>query len=153
MFPLSLRAFVAKKFMNTDIQILSTPLNIYSCIEWIMHPECGGIDVFIGTVRNATKGKTVVQLEFEAYETMALSEMHKIAKDSMKQWKLQKVLVHHRIGVLRVGEVPVVIAVAAAHRDAAFDACRYIIDTLKQTVPIWKKEIFEDGEVWVAAHP
>ncbi len=139
--------------MDIDIKILDEPLQIQSCIEWVMAPETGGINVFIGTVRNATKGKNVIRLEFEAYESMALSEMHKIAKDVFKKWPLQKVLIHHRTGVLQTGEVPVVIAVAAAHRDAAFNACRYIIDTLKQTVPIWKKEVFEDGEVWVAAHP
>jgi molybdopterin synthase catalytic subunit len=108
---------------------------------------------FIGTVRNATKGKPVVRLEFEAYEPMAVAEMEKIAKQAFEKWPVQKVLVHHRTGVLDVGEVPVIIAVSAAHRAAAFEACRYIIDTLKETVPIWKKEIFEDGEVWVAAHP
>ncbi|SHM15767.1 molybdopterin synthase catalytic subunit [Mucilaginibacter sp. OK098] len=118
-----------------------------------MSPESGGIDVFIGTVRNATKGKKVIKLEFEAYEPMAIAEMEKIAKQAFEKWPVQRVLIHHRTGVLEVGEVPVVIAVSAAHRAAAFDACRYIIDTLKQTVPIWKKEIFEDGEVWVAAHP
>ncbi|WP_276497161.1 molybdenum cofactor biosynthesis protein MoaE [Pontibacter litorisediminis] len=136
-----------------DIQLSEAPLNIPACIDWVMSPQCGGIDVFIGTVRNATKGKTVLRLEFEAYQSMALKEMRKIAEQALAQWPVQKVLVHHRTGVLEVGEVPVVIAVAAAHRAAAFDACRYIIDTLKQTVPIWKKEIFEDGEVWVAAHP
>jgi len=118
-----------------------------------MSPESGGIDVFIGTVRNATKGKAVLQLEFEAYEKMALAEMEKIATQALEKWPVQKLLIHHRIGVLNVREVPVVIAVSAAHRDAAFEACRYVIDTLKQTVPIWKKEVFEDGEVWVAAHP
>jgi len=118
-----------------------------------MSPESGGIDVFIGTVRNATKGKKVIRLEFEAYEPMAIAEMEKIARQAYEKWPVQKVLIHHRTGVLDVGEVPVVIAVSAAHRAAAFDACRYIIDTLKQTVPIWKKEIFEDGEIWVAAHP
>jgi molybdopterin synthase catalytic subunit len=118
-----------------------------------MSPESGGIDVFIGTVRNTTKGKKVIKLEFEAYEPMAIAEMEKIAKQAFEQWPVQKVLIHHRTGVLEVGEVPVVIAVSAAHRAAAFDACRFIIDTLKQTVPIWKKEIFEDGEIWVAAHP
>lgn len=118
-----------------------------------MSPESGGIDLFIGTVRNATKGKKVIKLEFEAYEPMAVAEMEKIAIQAIDKWPVQKVLIHHRTGVLEVGEVPVVIAVSAAHRAAAFDACRYIIDTLKQTVPIWKKEIFEDGEVWVAAHP
>jgi len=118
-----------------------------------MSPESGGIDVFIGTVRNVTKGKAVVQLEFEAYEKMALAEMEKIALYAGSKWPIQKLLIYHRTGILAVGEVPVIIAVSAAHRDAAFEACRYIIDTLKQTVPIWKKEIFEDGEVWVAAHP
>ena len=118
-----------------------------------MTPQSGGIDVFIGTVRNSTKGKPVVRLEFEAYETMAIKEMEKIAGQAFAKWPLQKIAIHHRTGVLHIGEIPVVIAVSAAHRDAAFDACRYIIDTLKQTVPIWKKELFEDGEVWVAAHP
>ncbi|MEO6456319.1 MAG: molybdenum cofactor biosynthesis protein MoaE [Ginsengibacter sp.] len=139
--------------MKIDIKISGEPLHIQSCINWVMSPECGGINVFIGTVRNATKGKTVVRLEFEAYESMALSEMNKIAEDVFKKWPVQKILIHHRTGVLQTGEVPVVIAVAATHRDAAFEACRYTIDTLKQTVPIWKKEVFEDRGVWVAAHP
>ena len=136
-----------------DIQISEDTLDISSCIVWVMSPECGGIDVFIGTVRNATKGKEVIRLEFEAYKQMALNEMQKIAEQALEKWPVQKILIHHRTGVLKVGEVPVVIAVAAAHRAAAFDACRYTIDTLKETVPIWKREVFEDGEVWVAAHP
>ena len=139
--------------MQTEIKILSKTLSIQTCIDWVMSPESGGIDVFIGTVRNATKGKTVVRLEFEAYEKMAVTEMQKIAERADEKWPIQKLLIHHRTGVLAVGEVPVIIAVSAAHRAAAFEACRYIIDTLKQTVPIWKKEVFEDGEVWVAAHP
>jgi molybdopterin synthase catalytic subunit len=139
--------------MNTNINLSVSTLNAQECIDWVMSPESGGIDVFIGTVRNATKGKPVVRLEFEAYEKMAVSEMEKITQQAFTKWPVQRVLIHHRTGVLQIGEMPVIIAVAAAHRDAAFDACRYIIDTLKQTVPIWKKEIFEDGEVWVAAHP
>ncbi len=139
--------------MNIDIKISVDPLQIQSCIDWVMSPQCGGINVFIGTVRNVTKGKKVLRLEFEAYQSMAMSEMNKIAKDVLKKWPVQKILIHHRTGILHTGEVPVIIAVAAAHRDAAFDACRYTIDTLKQTVPIWKKEVFEDGEIWVAAHP
>jgi len=139
--------------MNTDIQISAVTLDVQQCIDWVMSPECGGIDVFIGTVRNATQGKPVLRLEFEAYEKMALSEFNKIAQQAFEKWPAQKIAIHHRVGILQIGEIPVIIAVAAAHRDAAFEACRYIIDTLKQTVPIWKKEIFEDGEVWVAAHP
>lgn len=136
-----------------EIKVSDKPLDVQHCIDAVMSSECGGIDVFIGTVRNATKGKTVVQLEFEAYEKMAIKEMNKIAEEIMQKFPVQKIVIHHRTGTLNIGELPVVIAVAAAHRAAAFDACRYAIDTLKQTVPIWKKEIFEDGEVWVAAHP
>ncbi len=128
-------------------------MNVRSCIDWVMSPSSGGIDVFIGTVRNQTKGKPVVRLEFESYEAMALREMEKILKEAGEKWPVEKALIHHRTGVLAVGEIPVIIAVSAAHRAAAFEACRFVIDTLKETVPIWKKEIFEDGEVWVAAHP
>jgi len=136
-----------------DLKISAEPLNILSCIDWVMTPQSGGIDVFIGTVRDATKGKRVIRLEFEAYEPMALNEMKKIAETVLDKWPVHKILIHHRTGTLNIGEIPVLIAISAAHRAAAFDACRYAIDTLKQTVPIWKKEVFEDGEVWVAAHP
>ena len=96
--------------MSIQIQISPTPLNIQSCIDWIQSPESGGIDVFIGTVRNATKGKAVLRLEFEAYEPMALAEMEKIAKQAFEKWPVQKVLIHHRTGILHVGEVPVIIS-------------------------------------------
>ncbi|RYE16466.1 MAG: molybdenum cofactor biosynthesis protein MoaE, partial [Sphingobacteriales bacterium] len=115
-----------------DIKILEQPLDILFCIDWVTSADCGGLDVFIGTVRNATKGKQVLQLEFEAYPAMAVKELEKIVQQAFEQWPVQKVLVHHRTGILQIGEVPVVIAVSAAHRAAAFDACRYIIDTLKQ---------------------
>ncbi len=139
--------------MNIHLHISETPLDIMACIGLVTGPASGGIDVFIGTVRDATQGKAVVRLEFEAYESMALREMQKIAVQCFERWPVQAMAIHHRTGVLQVGEVAVIIAVSAAHRSAAFEACRYAIDTLKQTVPIWKKEVFEDGEVWVAAHP
>ncbi|PTQ99878.1 molybdopterin synthase subunit MoaE [Mucilaginibacter yixingensis] len=139
--------------METSIILTHQPLDINACIAHVMAPDCGGIDVFIGTVRNATKGRPVLRLEFEAYEPMALSEMKRLADRALQQWPVQRIAIHHRVGTLEVGEVPVIIAVAAAHRDAAFEACRFLIDTLKQTVPIWKKEVFEDGEVWVSATP
>ena len=139
--------------LDTNIKILKEALNPQECINWVITPESGGVDVFIGTVRNMTKGKRVVKLEFEAYEIMAINEMTKISVDVSNKWPIKKMLIHHRTGILKVGEIPVIIAVAAVHRDAAFEACRYVIDTLKKTVPIWKKEYFEDGEVWVAAHP
>ncbi len=84
---------------------------------------------------------------------MAIKEMKKIAVQAIEKWSLNKAVIHHRVGVLGIGEVPVIIAVSSPHRKEAFAACQYCIDTLKETVPIWKKEIFEDGQVWVAAHP
>jgi len=136
-----------------DIQISSSPLNIAACIDAVVSPDCGGVDIFIGTVRNATAGKKVLRLEYEAYESMALKEMHKIADEASRKWPVENMVIHHRTGVLQIGDAAVVIAVSSPHRAAAFEACRFTIDTLKQTVPIWKKEIFEDGETWVAAHP
>ncbi len=136
-----------------DIQVLDTPLSEKACIDFVLDDAAGGTTVFIGTVRNQTKGKKVVRLEFESYVPMAKKEMEKIAKEVQERWNALKISIHHRVGVLEVGEVPVIIAVATPHRQAAFEACQYAIDTLKETVPIWKKEIFEDGEVWVAAHP
>ena len=136
-----------------DIQLLHTPLQPQLCIDFVSSKSAGGIDVFIGTVRNHTRGKPVVRLEFEAYEPMAVSEMRKIAEQVKARWPAEKVAFHHRVGTLQPGEIAVIIAVATPHRKASFEACQYAIDTLKETVPIWKKEIFEDGEVWVAAHP
>lgn len=136
-----------------DIQILATALSVERCRNFVTAAEAGAIVEFIGTVRLQTNEKNVVRLEFEAYEAMALPEMRKIADDAMQKFPILRISIHHRTGVLDIGEIPVIIAVSSAHRAAAFAACQYCIDTLKQTVPIWKKEIFEDGEVWVAAHP
>ena len=136
-----------------DIHITSDPLNVQACMDKVAHDGAGGTTIFVGTVRNQTKGKRVVQLEFEAYEPMAIKEMQKIAQYMQQKWNALHVVMHHRVGVLDIGEIPVIIAVATPHRKAAFEACEYGIDTLKETVPIWKKEVFEDGDVWVAAHP
>jgi molybdopterin synthase catalytic subunit len=137
----------------TDIQLQASTLDVQACLSIVSDPAVGGIDIFVGTVRNQTKGKEVLRLEFEAYESMAIREMQKIADLAGKKWDIIGMAIHHRTGVLEVGEIPVIIAVSSAHRGAAFEACRYIIDTLKETVPIWKKEYFADGEIWVNAHP
>ena len=139
--------------MQQDIQIQDQPLDTQASIHFINHPEAGGNAVFIGTVRAQTKGRRVLRLDFEAYTPMARKEMQKIAATLGQRWEALAVSIHHRVGTLAIGEVAVVIAVATPHRKAAFEACQYAIDTLKETVPIWKKEYFEDGEVWVAAHP
>lgn len=136
-----------------EIKLTDAPLNPSDATAFVSGCESGGTVVFIGTVRDQTKGKTVVRLEFEAYEPMANLEMEKIAMACKELFNIHKVCIHHRTGILGIGEIPVVIAVSSTHRQAAFEACQYAIDTLKQEVPIWKKEVFEDGEVWVAAHP
>lgn len=141
--------------MNRLIEIILSDktLNEQACLDFVKTDDSGGIVTFVGTVRNQTKGKRVMRLDFEAYEPMAISEMRKIAEQAVEKFLLKKMAIYHRVGSLEIGEVPVVIAASAAHRGAAFDACEYAIDTLKETVPIWKKEIFEDGEVWVSATP
>ena len=136
-----------------DIKITSTPLNPDDANSFVTNELCGGIVTFTGTARKFTKGKEVLRLEFEAYEPMAIKEMTKIAKQILEDFPAEKVAIHHRIGVVGLKEIAVVIAVACPHRKAAFAACQYAIDTLKETVAIWKKEVFEDGEMGVAAHP
>lgn len=115
--------------------------------------EAGGVVSFIGTVRNQTNGRKVKQLIFETYDSMALKEMNKIAHECLERWPLIHLLIAHRKGTLGIGEIPVIIIAVAPHRVAAFEACQYAIDQLKRTVPIWKKEVYEDGEIWVSAHP
>lgn len=136
-----------------DIQLLDTPLSITDCQTFIADPGAGGQVFFVGTVRNQTQQREVIRLEFESYAPMAVKEMRKIADTAVQRWPITRIAIHHRVGVLAIGEIAVIIAVATPHRKDAFAACQFAIDTLKETVPIWKKEIFRDGEVWVAAHP
>jgi molybdopterin synthase catalytic subunit len=142
-----------RKRIMIDIQIKDKPISVQECTDLVSSASTGGTTIFVGTVRDSTNGKPVLRLEFEAYEPMAISEMRKIAEQAKLKWKADKIAIHHRVGVLEIKEIAVIIAVSTPHRKAAFEACQYCIDTLKETVPIWKKEIFEDGEVWVAAHP
>jgi MoaE-MoaD fusion protein len=114
----------------------------------IKHAEDGAAVVFEGVVRNQTRGRRTLYLDYEAYEEMALAEMEKLAEQALKQFAVRDVALVHRLGRLEIGQTSVLIVVASAHRAAAFDACRWLIDTLKRTVPIWKKEYFEDGAVW-----
>ena len=135
------------------IQLTPHPINVALVIQSVQANEAGAVNAFVGTVRQHTAQRRVLRLEFEAYETMALREMEKLVVVARQRWPVNRMAIHHRVGTLTVGQVAVVIAVATPHRQAAFEACQYAIDTLKQTVPIWKKEIFEDGAVWVSAHP
>ena len=135
------------------IKLSKDIIDISETIKMVESPQGGAIDVFIGTVRNQTDGKAVVRLEFECYEKMALQELERIKTRAFDQWPIIKLVIVHAVGVLEIGAVPVVIAVSTPHRAAAFEACQFVIDELKKTVPIWKKEFFEDGEIWVSAHP
>jgi molybdopterin synthase catalytic subunit len=139
--------------MMTEQLITSNRIDATTCTQFVTGDGLGGLVVFIGTVRNQTKGRKVKELEFECYEKMALKEMKKICEAAISQFGIQKMAIHHRTGVVPIGEEAVIIAVSAPHRKEAFLACEFGIDSLKQTVPIWKKEKFDDGEVWVSAHP
>lgn len=116
-------------------------------------PQSGGICVFIGAVREFTQDEEVIALEFETYKTMALKEMDKIADKAIEKWSLNKIVMKHAVGHKGVEEPVVIVGASSAHRSACFEACRFLIDTLKETVPIWKKEMFKNKTVWVSAHP
>lgn len=110
----------------------------------------GAVVTFLGVVRGATDGRAVAGLDYEAYEEMAVKEMKRIAEEAIDKWSISKITIIHRTGSLEVGDVSVAIGVSAPHRGEAFDACEFLIDTLKVSVPIWKKELFEDGSSsWV----
>jgi molybdopterin synthase catalytic subunit len=137
---------------DTNIQdrvaVQRGPIDAAGLADWVRGFEDGAIVTFDGFVRNHSHGRSTKFLEYEAYETMALTKMKEIASHLHEKHAIHRVAIIHRLGHLEVGETSVFIAVSAAHRGAAFDACRYAIDTLKKTVPIWKKEFFEDGAVW-----
>ena len=122
-------------------------------VDRLKRGEDGASLVFEGIVRNQTRGRQTLYLDYEAYEEMALQEMESLASEALRQFPIRDVAIVHRLGRLEIGETSVLIAVASAHRAAAFDACRWLIDTLKRTVPIWKKEYFEDGAVWADGEP
>jgi molybdopterin synthase catalytic subunit len=117
------------------------------------HPEDGAVVVFDGIVRNHTRNRQTLYLDYEAYEEMALKQMDALSREAINRYGVRQVVLVHRLGRLNVGETSVLIVVASGHRGAAFDACRWLIDTLKKTVPIWKRETFVDGVVWAAGEP
>ncbi len=141
------------KSNSAHCAIVHEAIDSQSVVEKIKHPEDGAAVIFDGVVRNHTRGRRTLYLEYEAYEEMALKQMEELAGQALTQFKVRDVAIVHRLGRLEIGETSVFIAVASEHRAAAFDACRWLIDTLKRTVPIWKREYFEDGAVWAAGEP
>lgn len=141
---------------STKTAISPKPLDIATLIDSASDPSCGAVASFIGTVREnaavpGNDAKSVTMLEYEAHPTRAASRMEEIALEATDKWSLERVVAVHRIGRCRLGEPTVVVACGAAHRAEALEACHWIIDEIKATVPIWKKEIYADGSSWVGS--
>lgn len=136
------RAFITRAIIDTA-----------GAVATIKHPDDGAAIVFEGIVRNNTRGRRTLFLDYEAYEEMAVKEMESLVARALDQFPIRDALIIHRLGRIEIGETSVLITVASAHRAAAFDACRWLIDALKRTVPIWKKEHFEDGAIWSDGEP
>lgn len=139
--------------MRGMITIVTGPIATEHVVNRLKQAEDGAVAVFEGIVRNNTRGRRCLYLDYEAYEKMAVEQMNELAEQARARYGVRGISIVHRLGRIQIGETSVLIAVASAHRGAAFEACRWIIDTLKKTVPIWKKEYFEDGAVWADGEP
>jgi MoaE-MoaD fusion protein len=138
---------------SSSVRIVREPIVTQTVLEELKRPEDGAAVVFEGVVRNNTRGRRTLYLDYEAYEAMALKQMAGLVSEARSKFSIRDAVIVHRLGRLEIGETSVLIVVASAHRGPAFDACRWMIDTLKKTVPIWKKEYFEDGAVWADGEP
>ena len=139
--------------ISEHARIVREPIDTESIAAAVKRPEDGAVAIFDGIVRNNSRGRRTLYLEYTAYEGMALNQMEQLATQALGRFAIRDVRIVHRLGQLQIGESSVYIVVASAHRAAAFEACRWIIDTLKSTVPIWKKEFFEDGAIWADGEP
>jgi MoaE-MoaD fusion protein len=138
---------------NPVVALTRERIDAEKLVAAIKRGEDGAVVVFDGIVRNNSRGRRTLYLDYEAYEEMALKQMERLVAEAREKFGVRAVTLVHRLGRLEVGETSVLIVVASAHRGAAFEACRWIIDTLKKTVPVWKKETFEDGAVWADGEP
>jgi molybdopterin synthase catalytic subunit/molybdopterin converting factor small subunit len=130
--------------------LLSTePLDLRAAFAEVESPDAGAVATFVGTVRRRSRGRAVLHLEYEAYEEMAEQMLRALAEELKEKHGLSEIAIHHRLGRVEIGEPSVVIAVSAVHRAAALEACREAIDTLKETIPLWKKEVYEGGAEWI----
>jgi molybdopterin synthase catalytic subunit len=131
------------------IRITRSAIRVEALVRAARHPAAGAVAVFLGTTRNENAGRRVVRLEYEAFTRMAEAEMRRLAAEATRRWKLRRVAMVHRIGRVPVGQASVGIAASSGHRDEAFVACRWLIDRLKEIVPIWKREHYPGGRVWI----
>ena len=130
-------------------RLVREPIDIQQVLHAIQKPEDGAVILFDGVVRNNARDKAVRFLEYDAYESMALKKLQEIGARAKNEYAIRDIAIVHRLGHMEVGECSIIIAVASAHRGPAFDACRFAIDTIKKIVPIWKKEFYTDGEIWI----
>lgn len=141
--------FSRRSVEDSVFRLIREPIDVRRVAESIQKPEDGAVVVFEGAVRNHSQAKAVRFLEYDAYESMALKKLEEIGSRAKDKYDIRAIAIVHRLGHMDIGELSIVIAVASAHRGPAFDACRFAIDTIKEIVPIWKKEFYEDGEVWI----
>jgi MoaE-MoaD fusion protein len=146
-------SFIRAPGIQSAVGLYRMPIESAGIIEAIKRGEDGAVVVFDGIVRNNSRGRATLYLDYEAYEEMADRKMREIASEACTRFGVRQVVIVHRLGRLQIGETSVLIVVASAHRAKAFDACRWLIDTLKRIVPIWKKETFADGAVWAPGEP
>jgi molybdopterin synthase catalytic subunit len=139
--------------MKDYIAITSEEININGAYHQLIDPKSGGICTFVGTVRDFNNRKEVNDLYFEAYERMALLKMEELAREAGEKWSLNKVVMIHAIGLKKISDPVVFIGTSSAHRSDAFQASRFLIDRLKEVVPIWKRETYKDHSSWINAHP
>jgi len=132
-------------------KIIQAPINMQELTDFVADPGAGAMATFVGMTRNTNEGRQVTRLEYECYPGMAEKEMEKIAAEVLRRWPIKKIAIVHRLGQVDIGEASVAIAVSSGHRHAAFEACHYAINQLKETVPIWKKELYKGGELWIGS--
>lgn len=130
-------------------RVTDEAIDILEVIRAVVRPEAGALITFIGITRNSNEGRRVTSLEYEAYPEMAVEELERLGTETRRRWQISDIAIVHRVGEVEISDPSVVIAVSAPHRQAAFEACRFVIEEIKRVVPIWKKEIFEGGEVWI----
>jgi molybdopterin synthase catalytic subunit len=130
-------------------RVTNQPIDLNELVRYVADAEAGAIVPFIGTTRNNNEGRKVIALDYDGYPEMAEKELARIGAEAKNQWPICKMAIVHRLGPVQIGEASVIIVVSSAHRDAAFAASRFAIEEIKKTVPIWKKEVFEGGEVWI----
>jgi molybdopterin synthase catalytic subunit len=130
-------------------RVTDEAIDILEVIRAVVRPEAGALITFIGITRNSNEGRRVTSLEYEAYPEMAVEELERLGTETRRRWQISDIAIVHRVGEVEISDPSVVIAVSAPHRQAAFEACRFAIEEIKRVVPIWKKEIFEGGEVWI----